>query len=470
LDIVLLFLVVLLSAFLYKITNTRRNSPPGPKFMFPIIGQTPLFHFKGEKFFTDSVKKYGKVFRTNLIGRDVIVFQGKEAMKFFFGGQNSIKPVFMPSTIRDCLGEQISTMQAPGLHNLHRKLAAQSIVSQAGVEAIVPLIDADIVAELDRWCLVEKPRPVYHEISRMNFANGWKHVFGTDSASAYKDSYFDDMVELVKGMIYVIPVPGSAWRASRERLCSAIDSIIYEKLRLQAEGKAAELSMANVILSQYHNGKAFTNEDRVMVQDMMLGYLFAAFHTVSSALTSILLFLAQHKDVLDKCRQEQISLGIEKHEKLTLDKLGKMTYAHKVCKEILRLVPPVMFIMRVAESDETYEGFEIPAKTTVIFGVLGDHYDEEVYPDPYKFDPERFEDGNLHPDALWIPFGSGNFQCLGQKITLLKMKMFISSLARNYEWELSPDQDLNIQWLGMAPAPKSGLILKMSHLPSHQQA
>ena len=88
----------------------------------------------------------------------------------------------------------------------------------------------------------------------------------------------------------------------------------------------------------------------------------------------------------------------------------------------------------------------IPKGTQVNINVYALHNNEEIYPEPHKFDPTRFTLENCqkrHPYA-YIPFSAGNRNCIGQKFAMLEMKSTVAKMVLNYKL-LPADEEVVLQ-------------------------
>jgi cytochrome P450 family 6 len=107
----------------------------------------------------------------------------------------------------------------------------------------------------------------------------------------------------------------------------------------------------------------------------------------------------------------------------------------------LRKYPPVPFLTRKCVKDYKIpdEDIIIEKGTTVVLSVLGIHYDEEYYPDPEKFDPERFteENKNLRHHYSHIPFVEGPRLCIGMRFGLMQTKVGLTSLLKKYKFTVN---------------------------------
>ena len=191
--------------------------------------------------------------------------------------------------------------------------------------------------------------------------------------------------------------------------------------------------------------------------------LFAGHETLTSAIASFCLLVAQHPEVLAKLRDEQHSLQAP----LTLETLKQMTYLEQVLREVMRQVPPVGGGFREVLEPSEINGYQIPQGWTVLYQISATHQDGDLYPQPDQFDPERFSPEQLQRQSAdqqkygYLPFGSGIRECLGKEFARLEMKIFAALLVRGYDWELLPGQNLEMV-IVPTPHPRDGLRVRFS--------
>jgi pentalenene oxygenase len=142
---------------------------------------------------------------------------------------------------------------------------------------------------------------------------------------------------------------------------------------------------------------------------------------------------------------------------------GPPGYALRFLMEVLRLYPPVWITCRKTLSEVTLGEHELPAGTHVVFSSYLLHRDPDRYPDPHRFDPDRWL--SVRPnaqDASYIPFGAGARGCVGEVFAWKELEILLGAVAR--EWELTvrpgsraraaPDTTLHPQRLLMVPRPR----------------
>lgn len=139
-------------------------------------------------------------------------------------------------------------------------------------------------------------------------------------------------------------------------------------------------------------------------------------------LKKILLLFLNHVFTInfqDQVYQEISYLFGDTHRYLTFNELNDLKYMEMVIKESLRLYPSAPFIGRVLEEDlMTKEGYLLPKGVIVNIHIYDIHRNAKHWPEPDKFDPERFLPENCvnrHPCAF-VPFSAGPRNCIGNKI------------------------------------------------------
>uniref|UniRef100_T1H896 Uncharacterized protein n=1 Tax=Rhodnius prolixus TaxID=13249 RepID=T1H896_RHOPR len=146
--------------------------------------------------------------------------------------------------------------------------------------------------------------------------------------------------------------------------------------------------------------------------------------TASIQLTFTLFELAVNSDVQEKLRNE-IKQAVNNVREFDYDKLWGLPYLEMVISESLRLHPPLPFVSRTCTQQTILGGLEINAGTKVFTSILGLHKDAEYYPEPEKFNPERFSEENK-----------------GAKFALTENKMALAAILLNYR--LKPADDIPV--------------------------
>ena len=201
---------------------------------------------------------------------------------------------------------------------------------------------------------------------------------------------------------------------------------------------------------RYEDGQAMSDEE---LTDELLTILFAGHETTATTLAWAFYQIYQNPDVLEKLQIELASLG----ENSNPLEIAKLPYLSAVCQETLRMYPvlPVLF-PRIAKSPIKIGGYQFDAETTFMPSLYLVHYREDLYPNPQKFDPQRFLERQYSPSE-YFPFGGGSRRCLGYALALLEMKLVLATIISKYQLASSDDKPVKIQRRGFTLAPTGGV-------------
>jgi cytochrome P450 len=135
-----------------------------------------------------------------------------------------------------------------------------------------------------------------------------------------------------------------------------------------------------------------------------------------------------------------------------------MRFTEMAFKETLRIIPPAPSIPRRALRDFAFSGYRIPAGTLLAVQPLFTHHMRDIWPDPDRFDPDRFTDAaqaGRHRFAF-VPFGGGAHMCLGLNFALMQAKCFARHLLQNLAVSVAPGYQA-VWKMWPIPQPKDGL-------------
>lgn len=211
-------------------------------------------------------------------------------------------------------------------------------------------------------------------------------------------------------------------------------------------------------MSKYKN-RGMT-ESEILSNSMI--FFGAGFDTTANTLAFAVYRLALHPDIQDKLHEE-IDTELGKGSP-SYDILNNLPYLDKFLNEVLRMYAAATRINRHAKKDITVQGHFIPKGTDVTVPIAALHRDPEYWPDPEKFDPERFSEENKakRPMYSFLPFGLGPRNCIGMRLALLEAKFAIISMVQNFRF--SPCEKTEIP-IVLDPSflvrPKNGVYLKI---------
>lgn len=173
---------------------------------------------------------------------------------------------------------------------------------------------------------------------------------------------------------------------------------------------------------------------------IMLCYMFSFWQghdTTAAGSSFVLTMLGLHKDIEQRVMKEIEGIFGDSKRACTFADTLEMKYLERVILEALRMYPPVPLIARKVNEDVrlTHAKYVIPKGATVVIPQIFIHRSAELYKNPLKFDPDNFlpeRTQNRHHYAF-IPFSAGPRSCVGRKYAMLKLKVLLSTILRNYK-------------------------------------
>jgi cytochrome P450 len=225
---------------------------------------------------------------------------------------------------------------------------------------------------------------------------------------------------------------------------AALDAVVEElvaRRRAPAGGAAATLAGEPDLLALLLGARdEATGQpmDARQVRDEVVTFLLAGYETTASALTWMWWLLAQAPAARERLHAEvDAVLG---GRPAGFDDAERLPWTSAVVKEALRLYPPVWVLLRRAVEDDAIGGYRIPAGTTVFSILYLTHRDPETWPDPERFDPERFLPGRdaERPRCAFLPFSIGRRSCVGRAFALTETTVLAATIAQRYALDADP--------------------------------
>jgi cytochrome P450 len=243
--------------------------------------------------------------------------------------------------------------------------------------------------------------------------------------------------------------------AARAALQHAVDRIIGERRRSPA-GHADLLSML-LSARDEETGEEMTDEQlRVEVTT----FLLAGQETTSLALTWTWYLLSQHPAARQRLEEELDTVLDERP--LELADLATLPYTRMVIDEAMRLYPPAWGISRVALADDELGGYRLPRGWLAFVIPWVMHRLPAYWQDPEQFDPERFspERSADRPKFVYLPFGAGPRQCIGNHFALIEANVILATLASRYRLRLAPNHRVE-PWPLISLRPRFGMPMRI---------
>jgi cytochrome P450 family 6 len=211
---------------------------------------------------------------------------------------------------------------------------------------------------------------------------------------------------------------------------------IKNKVKVDDENEIPEMNGSGSLEDKF-------NEDVLTMNNLaaqVFVFFFGGFETSSTTITFCLYELAMHQDIQDRLRRE-IDVELQKHDgKLTYEGIQEMEYLDKVVSETLRKYPPSPRLIRECTKDYKIPGTDVVLEKGIktIVPIMALHHDPKYYPDPERFDPERFNENEKKKrhHYVYLPFGEGPRICIGRRFGLLQTKVGVVSLISKFQFNV----------------------------------
>jgi cytochrome P450 family 4 len=198
-------------------------------------------------------------------------------------------------------------------------------------------------------------------------------------------------------------------------------------------GEKKRMAFLDLLIEASQNGVVINDEE---IKEQVDTIMFEGHDTTAAGSSFFLSMMGLHPEIQDKVVQEINEIFGDSDRPATFADTLEMKYLERCLMETLRLYPPVPIIARQLRQDvKLVSGdYTLPTGATIIIGTYRIHRDPDTYPNPEKFDPDNFlpeRSANRHYYSF-IPFSAGPRSCVGRKYAMLKLKILLSTILRNY--------------------------------------
>lgn len=232
------------------------------------------------------------------------------------------------------------------------------------------------------------------------------------------------------------------FKRGKEHLRKVVLRLIEERRR-SGKDHGDLLSMLLFIEDETNDRRRMTSEE---VWDEALTFFIAGYDTIATALMWTWYLLSEYPEVEARLHEEIDDVLGEGHP-ATFDDLPRLKYTEKVLAESMRLYPPTWRLVRRAIRDFPIGDQIIPAQALVVVCQYAMHRNPRYYPEPERFDPERFttDAKASRPRFSYFPFGGGPRHCMGEPFAMMEGVILLASLARQWRLRLAPGHRVELR-------------------------
>lgn len=487
-----LVVVVAAAAILSSLQHTNKNGkknkkkrllPPGPRGL-PIIGH---FHLIGKNPHRDLQKLskiHGPIMHLRLGSVDTIVASSPRAAELFLK-TNDLKFVGRPSQeLGNYLsygGKDVVLGQYGPVWREMRKLYIIELLSNHRIKSFQPLRREELcllIESLKESAARGEAVNLSAKVASMNTDTSCRMLFGKkyeDEDIGDKKGFkavIDETIHLASttdfGDYFPFLAKLDVQRLTpRAKMMKSLFDQFFEGILVEHENQThggggppkEEEDFVDIVLRIVKNKETSFDFTRDHIKSIMLDVLIASMDTSSTVVQWVMSELLKNPTQMTKLKKElerEVGFGRMVEEK----DIERLKHLELVIKETLRLHPTApLLIPRAAVEDCTVEGFHIPKDATLLVNVWAIGRDPDVWSDPEKFIPERFEGSGVDYRGQHfelIPFGSGRRSCPGLQFGITMVRLMLAQLVHCFDWHLPNPEDLDM-------AEKYALVTNRAH-------
>ncbi len=250
------------------------------------------------------------------------------------------------------------------------------------------------------------------------------------------------------------------WRREKERALKLLDDLVWRFVRERRAAPGDRPDVLGMLLSvrdDEGDQRGLSDEE---VRDQCATIFLAGHETTATALTWWGWAMAAHPEVAQRAAREvdEVLGGREP----TYADVAKLAYLGQTLKETMRLRPPAAgLITREASEDVEIGGWRVPRGAMLRITPYAVHHDPRWFPDPERFDPDRFAPGRVEqmPRGAYLPFGIGPRVCIGSMFATIEMTLIAAMLLQRFRFAMPPGAPAPTPRLKVTLRPADGLRL-----------
>ncbi len=443
-------------------SHVRHLLPPGPS--TPPLLLTLRFARQPRALLDDCAARWRECFTLRLMwGRTTVLFSNPGAVREIYqaDGDGLHAGAVMRDILGPLLGEHSLLMLDGPTHLRERRLMTPPLHGER-MQAYGELMRDITERVLDRWP-IGRPFPIHHEMQAITLDVIMRAVFGVDEGPRL-DALRERIVEFLaladspSAAFLLIPYARlelgglTPWgRFVRRR--AAVDELLFAEIaQRRAAGTAGRTDILSLLLDARDDAGRGLNDREL--RDEMFTLLMAGHETTATSLAWVFHALLQRPDVLERVHAELDAVVGD--GPLAPEHVSRLLYLDAVVKETARLTPVAPFTSRLLTRPARIGGHDLPAGVAVAPCIYLTHRRPDVWPDPLRFDPDRFVEGRPAP-YTFFPFGGGVRRCIGAAFASYEMKVVLATVLRRLALRIAPGYRLRVVRRAVTDAPSEGM-------------
>nr|CCC95248.1 unnamed protein product [Trypanosoma congolense IL3000] len=432
--------------FVKSFNTTCVTDPPVYPVVLPFVGHILQFGRNPLEFMRKCKRELGSgIFTINILGKRVtIVGDPHEHSRFFLPRNEVLSPREVYSFMVPVFGEGVAYAASyPRMREQLNFLAEELTIAK--FQNFVPAIQHEVRKFMvAHWDKEEGEINLLEDCSTMIINTACQCLFGEDLRRRLDARRFARLLAMMESSLIPaavfapfllrLPLPQSArCHEARAELQQILSEIVISRKKEEVNRDSSTSDLLSGLLNAvYRDGTPMSLHE---VCGMIVAAMFAGQHTSSITTTWSMLHLMHpsNKRHLETLRGEVEEFPAQLNYNNVMD---EMPFAERCARESIRRDPPLLMLMRKVMSDVKVGPYVVPKGDIIACSPLLSHHDEEAFPDPRHWDPEREE----KVEGAFIGFGAGVHKCIGQKFGLLQVKTVLATVFRDYDFQLLRDQ------------------------------
>lgn len=376
----------------------------------------------------ECARRFGDVFSVRILGFGrVTILSDPDAIKEVFAGDPDILHAGKAAVVlRPFLGQHSVIVLDGKEHQRQRQLLMPPFHGErmrAYGQTMVDLSHAAVA----RWP-IGRPFRLHPRMQEITLQVILRTVFGMEEGALFSRlaGLLRDGLEQVASPLLLIPFLQrdlgrlSPWGRFM-RIGAQVDEILLGEMRRRRAQNVKGSDILSLLLdARDEEGRPMTDQE---LRDELITLLVAGHETTATALCWTLRHVLADAALLRRLREEIAGEAGD----LAPEKIARLELLDATVREALRLQPVVPMVGRVLQAPLRLSslGLDLPAGAIVAASIYLTHRRPDLYPDPARFDPERFLRRKPAPSE-WLPFGGGARRCIGAAFAMHEMKMVLA--------------------------------------------
>eukprot|EP00252_Welwitschia_mirabilis_P024994 TRINITY_DN7651_c0_g1_i2.p1 TRINITY_DN7651_c0_g1~~TRINITY_DN7651_c0_g1_i2.p1 ORF type:complete len:479 (+),score=57.63 TRINITY_DN7651_c0_g1_i2:467-1903(+) len=417
--------------------------PPGTM-GWPLFGETSDFIRNGQQFIKTRRSRYGDMFKSHILGCPTIICTDPSLNRYILMNEGKGFVPGYPQSMQDLLGKwNIASVQ----NSLH-KLMRGTMLSLINPSLIKTHLLADVDEFMDSYLRNWENQVIQlqDKTKEMALLISLRQVMSLGTGSMAKE-YKREFYKLLEGSLSMpLNFPGTNYRRglrAREKIIQLLSNEMRERL----SSKKVYNDMIGCLLKE-QGGDAesleYSKLTEEQIMDLAIAIINAGHETVSTTTMMALKYLHDHPEALTHLREEhqRIYRNRKPGQPISWEEFKEMTFTRNVIYETLRLANVVNGVLRKTTQDIDLKGYRIPKGWKIYVYITDTNRDSNLYPDPLKFNPWRWEQSTGDSSLYFMAFGGGSRLCPGKELGIAEISIFLHYFVTRYRWEEVGDEKL----------------------------